>query len=115
MIRRVAVTLLLAGCAAPYTDVGTYEAVLPTAGGGDQHLRVTLHESGAAAVTSTFTDRISEFLLEGTWQREGNRITVKLDKQVMVFQRSGTLLRAKEWDRTVWGQKGPGVLERVNR
>jgi hypothetical protein len=114
MIRRLAAALLLAGCATK--DAGTYEAVLPAASGGaNQHLRVTLHESGAAAVTSTFTDRVSEFLLEGTWQREGNRITVKFDKQVMVFQRSGTLLKASDWDRAVWGDKGPGVLERVNR
>jgi len=114
MIRRLAAALLLAGCAT--TDVGTYEAILPAAsGGGEQHLRVTLSESGAAAITSTFSGRLGSFLIEGTWQREGNRITVKLDKQVMVFQRSGTLLTAKEWDRTVWGERGPGTLQRVNR
>ncbi len=113
MIRRLAAALLLAGCAT--TDVGTYQAVLPAAGGGEHYLRVTLDESGAAALTSTFSHRLGAFLLEGTWQREGSRITVKLDRQVIVFQRSGTLLAAKEWDRTVWGEKGPGVLQRVDR
>lgn len=115
MIRRLAAALLLAGCAAA-TDVGTYEAVLPAAsGGGEQHLRVTLEQSGAAALTSTFSGRLGGFLVEGTWQREGNRITLKLEKHSMVFQRSGDLLVAKEWDRTVWGEKGPGTLQRVNR
>jgi NlpE N-terminal domain len=113
MIRRLAAALLLAGCAA--TELGTYEAVLPSQSGGEQHVRLTLKKDGAAAVTSTFSDRAGGLFLEGTWQREGNRITVNLEKQAMVFQRSGPLLAAKEWDRTVWGEKGPGVLHRVNR
>jgi hypothetical protein len=33
----------------------------------------------------------------------------------MVFQYAGELLLAKEWDRTLWGENGPGVLYRVNR
>jgi hypothetical protein len=115
MMRRLAAALLLAGCAAPYTDAGTYEAVLPAAGGGDRHLRVSLDKSGAAAMTSTFTSRPDGFLLEGTWRREGSRITVSFDKQEVVFRRSGTLLKAEQWDRSFWGDKGPAVLERVNR
>jgi hypothetical protein len=33
----------------------------------------------------------------------------------MVFQYAGELLLAKEWDPTLWGENGPGVLYRVNR
>jgi hypothetical protein len=40
---------------------------------------------------------------------------VNLEKQAMVFQYAGELLLAKEWDRTLWGENGPGVLYRVNR
>jgi hypothetical protein len=113
MIRRLAAALLLAGCAA--TELGTYEAVLPSQSGGEQHVRLTLKKDGAASLTSAYTDRANRSLAEGTWQREGRRITVNLDTQSLVFQRSGTLLVAREWDRTVWGEKGPGVLQRVNR
>ena len=107
--------LLAAGCA---TDVaGIYENVLPAAsGGGQRHIRVTLRPDGFAAVTSAFTGRPSRFLAEGNWQRDGWRITVTLeDKETMVFQHAGEELVAREWNRAVWGDAGPGVLTRVLR
>jgi hypothetical protein len=113
MLRRFAAACLLAGCAS--TDVGTYQAVLPAAAGGEQYLRVTLNQGGTAAVSRTFSERPSELLLDGTWQREGNRIMVNVQEQPMVFKRSGPLLEATEWDRALWGEKGPGVLQRVDR
>jgi hypothetical protein len=113
MTRRLAAALLLAGCAA--TELGTYEAVLPAASGGERHVRVTLKKDGAAAVTSAYSDRSNRFFAEGTWQRAGRLITLDLEKQSMVFQHAGELLLAKEWDRTLWGENGPGVLYRVNR
>jgi hypothetical protein len=80
MIRRLAAALLLAGCAA--TELGTYEAVLPSQGGGEQHVRLTLKKDGAASLTSAFSDRAGGLFLEGTWQREGRqRITAREDQQ----------------------------------
>jgi NlpE N-terminal domain len=113
MTRRLAAALLLAGCAA--TELRSYEAVLPAASGGDHHVRVTLKQGGMAAVTSAYSDRSNRFFAEGTWQREGRLITVNLEKQAMVFQYAGELLLAKEWDRTLWGDDGPGVLHRISR
>ncbi|HEV2430657.1 MAG TPA: copper resistance protein NlpE N-terminal domain-containing protein [Burkholderiales bacterium] len=113
MARRLVAALLLAGCAA--TELGTYEAVSPAASGGARHVRITLRQHGAAAVTSAYSDQSNRFFAEGTWQREGRIITVNLEKQAMVFQYAGELLLAKEWDRTLWGENGPGVLYRVNR
>ena len=113
MARRLVAALLLAGCAA--TEIGTYEAVSPAASGGERHVRVTLRQDGAAAVTSAYSDQSNRFFAEGTWQREGRIITVNLEKQAMVFQYASELLLAKEWDRTLWGENGPGVLYRVNR
>jgi hypothetical protein len=31
----------------------------------------------------------------------------------MVFDRAGDQLQPREWDRVLWGEKGPGVLFRV--
>ena len=107
--------LLLAACAAPAP--GTYEAVLPVAsGGGERHVRVTLNPNGEAALSGAFSDRASRFLAQGTWKQDGRRITVDFnDQQQMVFQQAGTQLIAKEWNRSEWGESGPGALFRVDR
>lgn len=106
--------LLLAACAqAP----GTYEAVLPAAsGGGERHVRVTLKHNGEAALSSAFSERASRFLAQGTWKQDGNRITMKLnDQKHLVFQLAGNQLHPKEWDPSLWSEKGPGALFRVDR
>jgi hypothetical protein len=103
-LRPLAALALVAGCGA-MDPAGTYQAIRPAANdGGEQHLRVMLRRDGFASVTSAFTGRPSRFLAEGTWAREGNRISVKLDKSELI---------AKEWDPVVWGEAGPGVLWRV--
>jgi hypothetical protein len=108
--------VLAAACAT--TEVpGTYEAVLPAAsGGGERHVRVTLGPDGFAAVTSTFSARPSRFLAEGTWERAGGLITLNLGDpraQRLVFRHAGDQLVAREWDRSLWGEAGPGVLFRI--
>jgi NlpE N-terminal domain len=115
-VKRLLLTAILLAAACAATDVaGTYESVLPAAsGGGQRHIRVTLQPDGFAAVSSAFTGRPSRFLAEGKWQREGRRIAVTLDdKETMVFQHAGEELVAREWNRTIWGEAGPGVLTRV--
>jgi hypothetical protein len=37
------------------------------------------------------------------------------DQEKMAFQLAGDQLIVREWDRRVWGEKGPGVLTRVFR
>jgi len=108
--------VLAAACAT--TDVaGTYEAVLPAAsGGGERHIRVTLRPDGFAAVSSAFSGRPSRFLAEGAWESAGSEVTVNLGGERparMVFRRAGDQLIAREWDRSLWGEAGPGVLHRV--
>jgi len=115
MTRVVALAVLLAACAT--VDLpGTYQGVLPeVSGGGQRHVRVTLNADGFAAVSSAFTDRPSRFLAEGTWQRDGGRVTLVVGprSERLVFQHSGDLLFAREWDRGTWGETGPGTLQRV--
>lgn len=99
--------LLLAACA---VIPGNYET---RPGTGERHVRVTLKPDGFAALSSSFTGRPSRFLAEGTWVEEGGRIRMSLEKQTLVFQRRGDELVAREWDRSLWGEDGPGVLQKV--
>jgi hypothetical protein len=101
------VPVLVAACA---VVPGNYET---RPGTGERHVRVTLKPDGFSAVSSSFTGRPSRFLAEGTWVEEGGRIRLNLEKQTLVFQRRGDELVAHEWDRTVWGEQGPGVLQQV--
>ena len=114
MRKTAAVAVLMAACASS-GNPGTYEAVLPAAsGGGERHIRVVLQPDGFAAVSSAFSARPSRFLAEGTWVADGRRVTVNLDNQkTMVFERAGDQLVAREWEHSLWGEKGPGVLHRV--
>jgi len=114
MRKTAAVAVLMAACAASGVP-GTYQAVLPAAsGGGERHIRVVLQPDGFAAVSSAFSARPSRFLAEGTWVADGRRGTVNLDNQkTMVFERAGDQLVAREWEHSLWGEKGPGVLHRV--
>lgn len=97
--------LLLAGCA---VIPGNYEGK-----SGERTVRVTLKPDGFAALSSAFTGRPSRFLAEGTWVEEGRRIRLKLEDQTMVLERRGEELVPREWDRSLWGEQGPGMLTRV--
>jgi len=99
--------LLLAACA---IIPGSYET---PPGAGERQVRVTLKADGFGALSSSFTGRPSRFLSEGTWVEEGGRIRLSLEKQTLVFQRRGDELVAREWDRGLWGEDGPGVLLKV--
>jgi hypothetical protein len=99
--------LLLAACA---IIPGNYET---PPGAGERTVRVTLKPDGFAALSSAFTGRPSRFLAEGTWVEEGGRIRLDVEKQTLVFQRRGDELVAREWDRGLWGEGGPGVLVKV--
>lgn len=111
----IAPVLLLFACAT--TDApGTYAAVLPAGpDAGERHVRVTLNADGSGALSSTLSERPSSLLAEGTWLRDGNRITLTLNQKQLVFQLAGDQLVPKEWDRAEWGEKGPGALFRVDR
>jgi hypothetical protein len=104
---------LLSGCATPEVS-GTYEALLPAAsGGGERQVRVTLNPSGAAVVSTAFPGRPSRSLMQGTWvQKEGGVVFVTLKGEQIVFQHADDQLIARDWDRTVWGQAGPGTIRR---
>src|SRR5574341_2208079 len=104
--------LLLAACAT-YDDRGTYAVIAPASDGGERQVRVTLKDGGAAAVSTAFSGRPSRSLVMGTWKREDNRITLELDdKTRMVFRRRADILFPEDWDRAIWGEEGPGALER---
>ena len=107
---------LLAGCAVNIG--GSYQGVLPAAsGGGERFVRVTLKEDGSAALSTTFSGGGAEGTLAlGKWKNDGGTIDIQLEEpraERMVFRRAGNDLLPREWDRTVWGDAGPGVLTRV--
>ena len=111
----LAVVMLASACATTEAP-GTYEAILPAADAGERHIRVTLNADGAAALSSTFSERPSRFLAEGNWKRDGSRITVEFnDQKRIVFELAGDQLLPKEWNPSEWGEKGPGALFRVYR
>jgi hypothetical protein len=113
------VAVLLAACSSIGTAreaAGTYEATLPAASSGERHVAVTLDRDGTAAVTSAFSGRPSRFMVKGTWRREGDRVTLDLGgarPERMVFDQGADRLVAREWDRSTWGESGPGTLQRV--
>jgi hypothetical protein len=88
--------------------------MLPAASGGaEREVRITLYGDGRAALTSAFIDRPSRSLAEGGWQASGNEVVVSLEKERLVFRRAGDQLQTREWDRSLWGEAGPGTLFRV--
>lgn len=109
----IAVALLATACAT-IEFAGTYEAVLPAASaGGERHVAVVLDRNGGATLTSAFPGRPSRYLVKGTWERQGSRITLNLEKQKpLVFEHAGNSLIAREWDHAAWGEAGPGTLRR---
>jgi len=84
--------------------------------GDERQLRITLRADGAAAVQTTFPQRTESYFAEGTWQEMKGSIVLDFGgvaAERLVFDRSGDLLIPREWDRTVWGQGGPGAVRRV--
>ena len=107
---------LLAGCAVNIG--GSYQGVLPAAGGGgERFVRVTLKEDGSAALSTAFSGaRTDAALALGQWKNDGGTIEIRFEEpraERMVFRRAGQDLLPREWDRETWGEAGPGVLTRV--
>lgn len=107
--------VFVSGCAVNLG--GSYEGVSPAASGGERYVRVTLKDDGSAALSTMFSGAgPAGALAVGKWQREDGTIEIQLEEpraQRMVFRRAGNDLLPREWDRTVWGDAGPGVLTRV--
>ena len=102
-----------ASAAAPGSAAGTYAAVVPAAsGGGERQVSVVLQSDGTATVSSAISGRPSRFTVTGTWEQNGARVVVNTDLQRLVFDYAGNRLVAREWDRTAWGEAGPGTLQR---
>lgn len=99
--------------AAAGNAAGTYAAVVPAASGsGERQVSVVLQNDGTATVSSAVSGRPSRFTVTGTWVQNGERIVVNTDLQRLVFDYAGNRLVAREWDRTAWGEAGPGTLQR---
>ena len=111
----LAAVLLTAACATTSAP-GTYEVILPAADAGERYVRVVLKPKGEAALSTTLSERATRFHATGNWKQDGSRITLDLDgRKPMQFQLAGNQLVTKDWDRVEWGEKGPGVLFRVDR
>ena len=81
----------------------------------ERHVIVRLSADGKASVSTARWGSYS-YLAEGGWKRADKFIVVDLaspQPQRIVFQHGGDTLVAKEWDRSIWGERGPGVLNRV--
>jgi hypothetical protein len=115
-MRTLLLALALSGCA--INVGGSYQGVLPAAsGGGERFVRVTLKEDGSAALSTTFSGGRPEGTLAlGKWKNDAGTIEIQLEEpraERMVFRRAGNDLLPREWDRTIWGDAGPGVLTSV--
>ena len=114
--RRVAfvAALLVAACATPREIAGTYVGGLEaTKDISERQVRITLKPDGTASVQASFVDRPVRLLAEGTWQAGPEEVVIELtrgQRERLVFKRSGPQLVAREWDRALWGEGGPGVL-----
>ncbi|HYL90031.1 MAG TPA: hypothetical protein VEU32_14845 [Burkholderiales bacterium] len=115
VLRVFAATILLAACATPQIP-GNYEGTLQVGRDLERRVRVKLEPNGRAAVSTARWGSFS-YLAEGAWKRANNSMIIvdltSPNPQRIVFQHSGDLLIAKEWDRSVWGGRGPGVLQLV--
>lgn len=107
---------LLGGCAVAQIP-GKYEGTLPLGREAERHVIVRLAPDGRASVSTVRWGSFS-YLAEGGWKSADKRtVVVELagtPQQRIVFQHGGDTLVAKEWDRSVWGERGPGVLYRAN-
>lgn len=105
---------MLGACAT--TEIpGKYEGTLPMGREAERHVIVRLSADGKASVSTTRWGSFS-YLAEGGWKRADKRVVVDLagtPPQRIVFEHGGNQLVAKEWDRSVWGDRGPGILYRV--
>ena len=105
---------LLAGCATTQIP-GKYEGTLPMGKEAERHVIVRLAADGKASLSAAQWGSLS-YVAEGGWKRADKLVVVELTStppQRIVFQHGGNLLVAKEWDRSVWGERGPGVLYRA--
>jgi hypothetical protein len=109
-----AVALLLSSCAT--ADIpGKYEGTMLLGREAERHVIVRLAADGKASVSTARWGGFS-YVAEGGWKRADRSVVVELagaPPQRIVFQHGGDTLVAKEWDRAVWGERGPGVLYRV--
>jgi ABC-type glycerol-3-phosphate transport system substrate-binding protein len=119
LLAAIAAAVLLAACTSVPTNdtavVGFYGTTLPAAsGGGARTLTMKLAADYSVTVTSA-SSGASRFPMEGKWERSGNRITVNIAgkrPERMVFDYERVRLVAREWERTTWGDEGPGTLAR---
>lgn len=106
---------LLAACGTTQLP-GNYEGTLVEGRDLERHVRLKLQDDGRASVSTARWGSFSYFA-EGSWKRSTDRLLMvdlaSVPPQRLVFQYGGELLVAKEWDRAVWGERGPGVLKRV--
>ena len=97
-------------------DSTAYAATLSSTGSGaGRTARVTLGDSGGAAVQISSPGPSGDFFGEGKWQQADNTVVIELagpSPGRLVFRRSGDLLIGREWDRALWGEREP-VLYRV--
>jgi putative hemolysin len=66
----------------------------------------------AGAARTAVLSAAGSGLMPGTWQSAGNAITVSTERERLVFDYAGDRLIAREWDRRIWGEQGPGTLLR---
>jgi putative hemolysin len=103
--------MTIPGCA--LSPVGTYETRLAAAGGGGERNVTLLLDAGHGAMLSTvFSASPSRYLAPGRWEGSGDVVTVSTEHERLVFDYTGDRLVAREWDRRIWGEAGPGTLLR---
>ena len=122
-----AIALVASACATPGAPVpnentfaGVYSATLPAASGGARAMTLTLNLDRTATLATRFTGREGDVIDRGTWSAVGYRLTVNLattdDRrapQRLTFDLRDDTLVPVEWNRSLWGEAGPGTYRRT--
>jgi putative hemolysin len=93
--------MTIPGCA--LSPVGVYEA---------RNVMLVLQAGRTAMLTTSHAGVANRYLVPGRWESSGNIVTVSTESERLVFEYAGDRLVARDWDRRMWGDAGPGTLPR---
>jgi putative hemolysin len=93
--------MTIPGCA--LSPVGVYET---------RNVVLVLQAGRTAMFTTARSGVPTRYLAPGRWESSGNIVTVSTEHERLVFDYAGDRLVAREWDRKMWGEAGPGTLLR---
>jgi putative hemolysin len=87
-------------------------ALVPTGLYETRDATVVLGAGRVAMVSIASPAGSMRYLAPGKWESAGTVVTVSTEAERLVFDYAGDRLIARQWDRKIWGEAGPGTLLR---